>query len=155
MTGDFKPNKAAKPNPTLRGLNGLVGTWRTLGKHPYFPDKTFHGTTTFAWTEGGAFLLMHSHIDEPGFPDGIAVFGSDAALNKYFMLYFDERGVSRKYDVKMLRQGLVWSRDDPRFRQKFTISIATEGCTMDGKGRMSKAGGPWEDDLHLSFSREL
>jgi hypothetical protein len=26
------------------------------------------------------------------------IFGSDDATGEYFMLYFDERGVSRKYD---------------------------------------------------------
>jgi hypothetical protein len=138
----------------MHKLGRLVGDWQTVGRHPYFPNKTFHGRTTFTWTEGGAFLLMQSSIEEPEIPDGIAIFGSDDALNKYFMLYFDERGVSRKYDVKLLKNGLVWTRDDPKFRQRFKVTIATNGLAMDGRGRMSRDGGPWENDLHLSFSRK-
>jgi len=41
---------------------------------------------------------MRSEIDEPGIPSGVAIVGSDDATGEYFMLYFDERGVSRKYD---------------------------------------------------------
>jgi hypothetical protein len=44
---------------------------------------------------------MHSEIDEPGIPSGIAVFGSDDSTEELFMLYFDERGVSRKYEVTL------------------------------------------------------
>ena len=42
---------------------------------------------------------MRSEIDEPEIPSGLAIFGSDNATGEYFMLYFDERGVSRKYNV--------------------------------------------------------
>ena len=150
----FDSNKAAIQNPALKRLSRIVGDWKTIGKHPYFPDKTLHGSTTFAWAEGGAFLSMHTHMGAPGLPDGIAIFGSDDMLNGYYMLYFDERGVSRKYDVKLLKDGLTWSRDDPKFRQRFTIKIAPDGRTMEGKGRMSTDGGRWEDDLSLSFSRK-
>jgi hypothetical protein len=38
---------------------------------------------------------MHSEIDEPEIPSGIAIIGSDDATDEFFMLYFDERGVSR------------------------------------------------------------
>jgi hypothetical protein len=40
----------------------------------------------------------------------MAVIGSDDAAATYFMLYFDERGVSRKYDVTMTGNVLTWWR---------------------------------------------
>jgi hypothetical protein len=49
---------AHRPNPALEPLAPLVGTWRTTGTHPFFPGVVFHGRTSFAWREGGAFLLM-------------------------------------------------------------------------------------------------
>ena len=70
-------NEAAKPNRALEALSVLVGSWNTVGTHPLVPGKTFHGRTSFAWMEGGAFLIMHSEIDEPEIPSGIAVFGTD------------------------------------------------------------------------------
>jgi hypothetical protein len=102
-----KPDhEAAIPNPALKPLSALVGKWRTVGTHPLVPGVTFHGHTSFEWIEGGAFLLMHSEIDEPGIPSGVAVFGSDDSADVWFMLYFDERGVSRKPGIPYRRAGV-------------------------------------------------
>src|SRR5204862_4725756 len=87
---------ASIPNPALRPFSILIGNWDTTGTHPLVPDAILHGRASFEWLENGAFLTMRSEIDEPRFPSNIAVFGSDDALGEYFMLYFDERGVSRK-----------------------------------------------------------
>lgn len=146
-------NEALVPNPALRSFEVLVGEWRTTGRHPLVPGTTFHGRTSFAWHEGGAFLIMHSEIDEPEIPSGVAVFGSDDATARYFMLYFDERGVSRKYDVTMTGNVLTWQRDDPSLSQRATITLDQDGARMFMKGEMSRARGAWEDDLSLTYMR--
>jgi hypothetical protein len=96
---------------------------------------------------------MHSEIDEPEIPSGVAIVGSDDVAGKYFMLYFDERGVSRKYDVTMSANQLTWWRDDPSFSQRFTITIADDGTKMRGEGEMSRHGAAWERDLTLTYIR--
>jgi hypothetical protein len=54
------PNDQISPNPDLRSLNRLVGTW-TLGE-----DTT--GTITYEWLPGGHFLIqrfeltLHGHV---------------------------------------------------------------------------------------------
>jgi hypothetical protein len=58
-----------------------------MGTHPYLPGTVFHGHTSFDWIEGGAFIIMHSEIDETGIPSAIAVFGSDDSTGEYFILY--------------------------------------------------------------------
>ena len=146
-------HEALIQNPALRPFEVLVGEWQTTGTHPYVPDTTFHGRTTFDWHEGGAFLVMHSEIDEPQIPSGVAIFGSDDEAGKFFMLYFDERGVSRKYDVTMSGNQLQWWRDDPHFSQRYTIAIDEDGDTMTGHGEMSRDGAPWEKDLALTYAR--
>ena len=146
-------SEASIPNPALQSFSALVGEWKTTGSHPYVPDTTFHGRTTFDWLEGGAFLIMRSEIDEPKIPSGIAIFGSDDEAQKSFMLYFDERGVSRKYDVTMTRNQLEWSRADPSFSQRFIIAIEDDGNKMIGKGEMSRDGKAWERDLSLTYVR--
>ena len=150
---DKSANEAAKPNPALEPLSVLVGTWITVGTHPLVPGTTFHGQTTFDWLEGGAFLRMRSQIDEPEIPSGTAVFGSDDATGECSMLYFDERGVSRKYDVSLRDNVVRWWRDSPDFSQRFTGTIADDGRTIVGKGEMSKDGAPWEGDLNLTYRR--
>ena len=118
------------------------------------PGKVFHGRTSFAWHQGGAFLIMHSQIDEPEIPSGVAIFGSDDGLGTVTMLYFDERGVSRHYAVEAGNRTVTWSRDDPNFRQIQTITAAADGASLESKGRMARNGGAWEDDLSLNFARE-
>ncbi|HEU4829983.1 MAG TPA: hypothetical protein VFT04_12375 [Gemmatimonadales bacterium] len=146
-------HEAAKPNPLLGPLAILTGAWDTVGTHPLVPGTTFHGRTTFDWLEGGAFLIMHSQIDEPGIPSGIAVFGTDDTTGECSMLYFDERGVSRRYEVSL--QGSVWKwwRDTPSFSQRFSGVIAADGRTMLGRGEMSRDGVNWEPDLQLTYTR--
>jgi hypothetical protein len=142
------------PNPALRPFDVFVGEWRTTGTHPYFPDTDFHGRTSFSWHEGGAFLIMRSEMDEPEIPTGVAILGSDDVAKTYFMLYFDERGVSRKFDVTVAGNVLTWRRDEPSFSQRFTLAVEDGGDTMVGKGEMSRDGAPWEDDLSLTYRRD-
>jgi hypothetical protein len=145
--------EAAMPNPALKPFNVLIGTWNTVGTHPMVPGVTLHGRTSFEWIEGGAFLLMHSEIDEPLFPSGVAIIASDDNLNEYFMSYFDERGVSRKYEVSLEGNIWKWWRNMPEFSQRFTGTISTDERTIVGKGEMSKNGAPWEGDLNLTYTR--
>jgi len=140
---------ALKPNPALRALEAVVGSWDTVGTHPFLPGKTLHGKAAFEWIEGGAFFVMRSEIDEPEIPTGIAIFGSDDAAPDHYMLYFDERDVSRKYEHNVLR----WHRNSPDFSQRMELTIADDGKTIVGRGEMRRNGGAWEPDLELTYSR--
>ncbi|MEO8227459.1 MAG: hypothetical protein ABI637_08510 [Gemmatimonadota bacterium] len=146
-------NEAAKPNPALEPLSVLVGAWNTDGTHPLVPGKTFHGRTTFEWLEGGAFLVMRSRIDEPEIPSGIAIFGSDDTTGECSMLYFDERGVSRKYEVSLEDRVWRWWRNTPEFSQRFTGEVAADGRTIVSHGELSRDGAKWEPDLALTYRR--
>jgi hypothetical protein len=117
------------------------------------PGTTFHGRTSWAWHEGGAFVLMRSEIDEPEVPSGVAVIGSDDAAGTFTMLYFDERTVSRRYTVEVADGEVSWHRDDPAFAQRMVVTIAADGSRLDAQGTMSRDGGPWEDDLQLTYER--
>jgi hypothetical protein len=141
------------PNPALKPLDFLLGEWRTVGAHPLVPGETLRGRTSFAWHEGGAFLIMRSQVDHPQFPDGVAIIGSDGAPGKFVMIYFDERGVSRILDLVVGDRSVTWRHDDPEFGQSLTIAV--EGDRLVSKGRMSKKGGAWEDDLSQVFTREV
>jgi hypothetical protein len=146
--------KALVPNPALAPLAFLVGEWRTAGSHPQVPGKTLYGRTSFAWHEGGAFLIMRSEVDEPQFPNGVAIIGSDDVAGTFAMIWFDERGISRLYEMTVGDRTLTWRRDDPEFSQSTTITAADGGDTLVSKGRMSQKGGAWSDDLSQVFTRE-
>ena len=145
--------EAQRSNPVLEPLGALVGEWRTTGTHPAVPGTTFHGRTSFEWHEGGAFLLMRSEIEEPEVPSGIAIIGSDDAAGTFTMIYFDERDVSRRYVVDVTDGEVSWHRDEAGFAQRMVLKIAADGTRVDGRGTMSHDGGPWEDDLQLTYER--
>ncbi|MEO6508774.1 MAG: hypothetical protein ABIO02_02375 [Patescibacteria group bacterium] len=146
-------SKASIPNPALKPFDVLIGEWKTTGSHPLVPDTVLHGRAHFEWLDNGAFLVMRSEIDEPNFPAGIAIFGSDDVANKMFILYFDERGISRKYDVTFEGNTLTWWRDDPTFSQRMNITVEEDGNKLIAKGEMSQEGAPWENDIELTYTR--
>jgi len=143
--------KALIPNPALKPLEFLIGEWRTTGTHPMLPGLALVGRTSFAWHEGGAFLIMRSQVDHPQFPDGVAIIGSDVS-GRSAMIYFDERGVSRISDVTIGERTVTWRRDDPEFSQSLTITVEGDD-TLVSKGRMSQQGAAWVDDLSQVFTR--
>lgn len=131
----------------------LVGEWKTVGTHPYLPGKLLHGHSSFQWLEGGAFLIRHSEIEDEHFPRDVAIFGSDDATGEFFMLYFDERKVSRKYDVSVQDNVVKWWRNAPGFSQRYTGTFTDNGNTIIGKGELSRDGTTWEPDLDLTYTR--
>jgi hypothetical protein len=144
-------HKAQIPNDSLGQLEFLIGDWQTTGSHPMVSGKELRGRTSFAWHQGGAFLIMRSQVDEPRFPDGVAIIGSDDAAGTFAMIYFDERGTSRIMEV-VIHDGMVtWRHNDAAFAQCLTIKA--DGDRLVSRGRMSRDGGPWEDDLSQTFIR--
>jgi len=144
--------EALKPNPSLAALEWLLGTWTTTGKHPLVPGKIFHGRAVFEWHEGGAFLAVRTDMEETEIPSSVALIGSDDGEERLFMLYFDARGVSRHMEVTAGDGFVVWRRDFPAFRQSWTLTRVSND-KLAGRGRMSKDGGDWEDDLSLDYVR--
>jgi len=141
------------PNPRLPALKPFIGAWTTVGAHPMMPGVTLHGRATFEWHHGGAFLLMRTEIDEPGIPSGIAVFGSDDQTGLLTMLYFDERSVSRRYEIAMTDDGLRWWRTAPDFSQRYVLTVSADGNSIRGAGELSRDGKTWEPDLELTYTR--
>ena len=76
-------HNAAISNPALQPFSMFIGEWETVGTHPKLPDITLHGHTSFNWIEGGAFVIMHSKINEGKIPTSIAIFGSDNSKDEY------------------------------------------------------------------------
>jgi hypothetical protein len=145
--------EAQKRNSALEAFSAFIGEWATTGTHPYVPGKTFHGRTLFEWIEGGAFIRISSEIDEPEIPSGISILGSDDKTGEFYILYFDERGVSRKIDVSIEKDVMRWSRMTPEFSQKMVLTLSSNQKTIVSKGEMSKDGGAWEPDLELTYMR--
>lgn len=96
---------------------------------------------------------MHSEIDEPEIPSGVAIIGSDDETGTLFMSYFDERGVSRRDDIEVGDRRLTWRRDHPKFRQTMMIAADETGDRLAAEARMALDDGDWEDDFALTYER--
>src|SRR5262249_45705931 len=60
--------KTPKPKPALKRLDRLVGTWRMSGHPVGATEDSITGTTTFAWLDGGFFLVQDMSMDYDGKP---------------------------------------------------------------------------------------
>ncbi|HIH02525.1 MAG TPA: hypothetical protein HA263_01305 [Methanoregulaceae archaeon] len=58
------PKRQPAPNPALRRLDVLVGTWILRGREA--SGGEIRGTLAFEWMEGGYFLVQHVDIDHAG-----------------------------------------------------------------------------------------
>jgi hypothetical protein len=82
---------------------------------------------TFEWLEGGQLLLECSTVEMPEAPDGVCVYGCDAANGTYYQLYTDVRNVCRIYQMSTGNgEWKLWREGEP-FNQRFT---ATMGSTQ-------------------------
>ena len=115
-----------------------------------FPALLF---TDIRLLTGGAFLMMRTEMEEGKIPASIAIFGSDNTKGEFFMLYFDERKVSRKCDVQFNGNVLKWWRTGPEFSQRYTFTFTDNNNTIISRGEMSENGTTWEPDLDLTYTR--
>lgn len=69
---DTQDQNPPRPDPALRRLDRLVGTWKMKGKPLGSDQENIRGTTTFAWLHGpsGAsyFLQQDMEMDYAGMP---------------------------------------------------------------------------------------
>lgn len=142
------------PNPALKRFGALIGEWKSTGSHPLLPGVELKGWASFEWMEGGAFVLGRTASENEKIPSGVSIYGSDNTKHEYFVLYFDERGVSRKCDVSFEGNVLKWYRSGPEFAQRYSFTVSDDGKSMVSKGEMSKDNGKtWEPDLNQTFTR--
>ena len=146
-------SEASIPNPALEPFSALIGRWDVQGKHRLMQDTVLHGRSSFEWVENGAFLMWRSAVDEPGIPSALAIIGSDDRQHEFFMLYFDERGVSRMFQVTL--QDDIWAmwRNAPGFSQRYTGLIEDGGNTIRAQWDLSEDGLTWEKDIELVYRR--
>ena len=140
-------------NPRLDAFKPFIGLWNTVGHHSMIPGVTLHGHIAFEWHEGGGFVCVRSDVVEEGIPSAIAIIGSDDATSQFTMSYFDERGVSRRFDVVLDGNELRWWRTVPGFSQRFVLTIAADGKTLRGVSSLSRDDKTWEQDMEVSYTR--
>ncbi len=142
-------------------LAPLIGSWEFQASS----DGRFlgRGSTTFEWTEDGAFVRQHAN-DEPDpatttewsghSPMPVtAILGFDDSNGERTMLYSDARGVFRIYRMTLTDEAWTVWRDAPGFNQRFVGRIEDGGETIRGAWETSEDGSEWTVDFDMVYRR--
>ncbi len=143
-----------QPPRSLKQFEILLGEWTMVGTHPYLPAAV-HGHSSFEWLREGALLVWHFDWEPgQGIPSAYSIIGHDDAVEPCSMLYTDERGVARIYQMS-LADG-VWKmwRESPAFSQRMTGTFSEDGQMITWHGEMSHDGSTWEPDLRVTYTRK-
>lgn len=156
LSTDQGSEAPVQTNAALARLEAFMGEWlieiTAMSFHPD-PSAVAHGRTSFAWLEGGAFLVQHAEISAPDFPRSTAIIAPDDAAETFGMLYYDSRGVSRIY--KMTFSGEIWTlwREFPGFSQRFLGTFSEAGKVITARWEKSGDGSHWEHDFDLKYTK--
>lgn len=113
------------------------------------PAAVTSGTAKCEWL-GDSFIRMQAEFD--GEPTWEFVFGRNDARDQFIVLYHDERGVLRVFELTLEDDSWMMSRSDPDFHQRLLGRV--EGDRMIGQADASDdQGATWRKDFDLSFER--
>jgi hypothetical protein len=93
-----------QPDPALKRLDRLVGSWKMEGNLVGSDEKNITGDTTFRWVAGGFFLEQRVRIDFMGLQiDSVEMIGYDSATETFpSTVYsnFSPEPLPYKWDVR-------------------------------------------------------
>ena len=119
----------------LKEMAVLVGEWSQTATPAGGKPWPGEAKATFEWLEGGQLLLERSTVDMPEAPDGVCVYGCDAANGTYYQLYTDDRNVCRIYQMSIGNgEWKLWREGEP-FNQRFTATISEDGAPTQTRCR--------------------
>jgi len=140
-------------NEALQQLDGLVGDWTLAMTDAWFlddPATVVEGAARVAWL-ADAFLELRGGLgtDQASWH---WIIGRSDAREQLVLLYHDERGVLRVFDMTFGGGDWTLVREDPDFHQRFIATVGPD--RIDGRWEASEdAGVTWRKDFDLIFER--
>lgn len=153
FAGKNKAQQSPAPNPSIERLAALIGEWHTEINMPLDPPIVTSGRNTFEWSEDDSFLIVRGSVEHPDFPSLTAIIGGDDETERYSMLYFDSRGISRLYEMSLSKEAWKLWREAPEFSQRFIGRFSEDGNAMVGAWERSSDGTNWEHDFDLTYTK--
>ena len=118
-----------KPNPALKNLDRLVGTWAISGEA--------HGYVSFNWMEGGFFMVQD--IDLIG-TKGIEFIGYEKDSGTLKSHYFDNKGQVLECSYDVSKTEYTVSVDMSVLKGNFCGKFGNQGNTITGRWEWIKDG---------------
>ena len=140
-------------NEALVTLDGLVGNWKLTMTDAWFldsPDVKVEGTATIEWL-GEAFLVLRSVFD--GKPDWEWVIGRSDSEERFVVLYHDNRGVCRVFDMTFGDGEWRMERANPDFHQRLIATVEPDRILSRFEAS-EDAGKTWRKDFDMIFERQ-
>lgn len=146
---------ASDNNPALGSLVGLAGKWNMeLSNASFLPNSSdiIKGHVSCEWLENGVFLVLRMG-DRPSPPWAIWLISRDQERPGYSAFYYDDRQVSRIYEMSFADG--VWKmwRDSPGFSQRYEGKLSRDGNTITAEWQRSQDGLNWEHDFDVKYTR--
>jgi hypothetical protein len=140
-------------NPSLIPLEILIGKWNVTMKHVAIPNF-LTWQDDFEWIDN-SFILWH-WAGKNEVPEAKIIIGANEnnSSDKYTMLYYDSRGISR--NQHMIFENGIWKfwRNGADFYQRFEGYFSCNNTIIKGKGDMSKdKGKTWQLDFDITYER--
>jgi hypothetical protein len=144
-------------NPALADLEPLVGRWRMeLYNAAFLPehDARATGSIEIDWIEEGSALRMRQG-DSENPAAAVWIIGRDDSQPGYWVLYADDRGVSRVYRMSLDDGRWQMWRDTSEFSQRFHAQVDPDARAIRGGWEKSAdQGATWEHDFSIDYIRE-
>jgi hypothetical protein len=143
-------------NPALATLQFLAGAWDMELSEASFlpdPDASVHGPVTSSGSNR-ARPALRMRMGGAATPTATWIIGRDDSRPDYCVLYTDDRGISRAYEMSFSdRTWRMW-RDTPEFSQRFDGEVSTGQAEIIGSWQKPVDGGrTWEHDFKVRYSR--
>jgi hypothetical protein len=137
-------------NPALQALDVLVGEWAVTLSNAWFLEDDVQGAASVEWL-GDAFVVLRASLGSD-YSTWDFVFGRNDPHEAYAVLYHDERGTNRVFDMTFGDGEWTMSREDPDMHQRFIASV--EPGRITGRWEASEDfGQTWRKDFDLTFER--
>ena len=140
-------------NAALTPLGFLIGKWSVEMAHAALP-KPLNWQDSFEWVEE-SFIMWHWQGNNE-VPKATSIIGrnENKSGNIYTMFYYDNRGVSRIFEMSFESGIWKYARFDPEFSQRFDGIVNEDENVIKGKGEVSENDGKtWKHDFSITFSR--
>jgi hypothetical protein len=140
-------------NKALAALEPLIGKWEYTMYNAWFlpsMDTKVKGFTTIERLEDSFVVVRSTDADKK--PSDIWVIGYSDPQEKYMMFYYDQRGVSRIFNMTFDRKELVFWREDKDMYQRITLEITDDGLHSVAEASEDK-GKTWRKDLEMAHKR--
>ncbi len=125
------------PDPALKRLDKLVGSWRMKGRTLGSKEDNVFGENTFEWLPGGFFLQQTIKLNFMGFEiQSTEIIGYDPSTKAFAShVYSNMSGIALPYQWDVQGDTLMISVEEAGYAAKFKGTFSDNGNALSGGWR--------------------